>query len=88
MDYQTIKLIISDEIAENMEERGIREDDLRAVIEYAETAGKKLYLDDEPHFLSRKRIGNFSAYVEYVMRDEEIELIDAYSHIVTFGDEQ
>lgn len=82
MDFKTINLVISDEVADNMEERGVREEDVREVLEYAETGGKKLYMEGEDHFLARKRMGNFSAYVEYKTSTDEIELIDVYSHMV------
>ena len=88
MDYQSVSLVISDEVADNMEERGVREEDVREVIEYAETTGKKLYVEGEEHFLARKRLGNFSAYVEYVLNGDAIELLDVYSHMVTFEDEK
>ena len=88
MDYQSVNLIISDEVAANMEERGVREADVREVIEFAETTGKKLYIEGEEHFLARKRIGKFSAYVEYVLQGDSFELIDVYSHMVTFEGEE
>ena len=74
MDFKTVALTISDDVAAIMEERGIKEDDVREVLEYAETTGKKLYIEGEEHFLARKRIGNFSAYVEYVMKDGDVTL--------------
>ena len=82
MDFKTVALTISDDVAAIMEERGIKEDDVREVLEYAETTGKKLYIEGEEHFLARKRIGNFSAYVEYVVKDGAVELVDVYSHMV------
>ena len=88
MEYQSVNLIISDEVAANMEERGVREADVREVIEFAETTGKKLYIEGEEHFLARKRIGKFSAYVEYVLQGDSFELIDVYSHMVTFEGEE
>ena len=88
MDYQSVNLIISDEVAANMEERGVREADVREVIEFAETTGKKLYIEGEEHFLARKRIGKFSAYMEYVPQGDSFELIDVYSHMVTFEGEE
>ncbi len=88
MDFQTVNIIISDEVAANMEERGIREEDVREVIAYAEETGKKLYVEGESRFLGRKRIGKFSAYAEYGINGDEIELFDIYSHMVTFEDEE
>ena len=61
MDAKTVPVKISDEIKAVMEDRGIREEDIREVLEYAETTGKKLYVDGEEHFLAKKKIGNFTA---------------------------
>ena len=78
------ELIISDEIAELMEERGIREEDVREVVEFAESSGKKLYIEGEEHFLARKRIGNFTAYAEYTVSGNDVEVLDVYSHMIVF----
>ena len=42
---------ISAELAELLEERGLKEADVQEVIEYAESTGKKLYIEGEEHFL-------------------------------------
>ncbi len=86
MDFKTVEIKISDELAELMEERGVREEDVREVLEYAETSGKKLYIEGEEHFLARKRIGKFSAYVEYILGDA-VELVNVYSHMVTLAED-
>ncbi len=88
MDFKTVSIAISDELAAIMEERGIREDDVREVIAYAEETGKKLYIEGEQHFLARKRMKKFSAYVEYVIEDGSVKLLNVYSHIVTFQGEE
>lgn len=81
-----LNIKISDAIAELMEERGVTADDVREVVEYAESTGKKLYVEGEERFLARKRMGNFSAYVEYTLGDE-VEVVDVYSHQVTFQED-
>lgn len=81
-----LNIKISDAIAELMEERGVKADDVREVIEYAESTGKKLYVEGEDRFLARKRMGSFSAYVEYSL-GAEVEVIDVYSHQVTFQED-
>ncbi len=88
MDFQTCKILITEDLANELEERGVREEDLREVIVFAEASGEKLCLEGEPHYLARKRIGNFSAYAEYIVREDTVELVDAYSHMVAFQDEQ
>ena len=88
MDFKTANLKISDEVAELMEERGAKESDVREILDYAESTGKKLYVEGEEHFLARKRIGKFSGYVEYLLTDDGAELLDVYSHMVRFEDEK
>ena len=56
MDFKTVPIKLSDEIKEVMENRGIREEDIREVLEYAETTGKKLYIEGEEHYLAKKRL--------------------------------
>lgn len=83
MDFKTVTLNISEEAMANMEERGVREEDVREVLEYAESTGKKLYVEGEEHFLARKRMGNFSAYAEYILGEDSVEVLSVYSHMVT-----
>ena len=40
MDFKTANLKISDEVAELMEERGVKESDVREILDYAESTGK------------------------------------------------
>ncbi|MCR5135617.1 MAG: twin-arginine translocation signal domain-containing protein [Oscillospiraceae bacterium] len=84
---QKYELIISDEIAGLMEERGIREEDVQEVVVFAESSGKKLYIEGEEHYLARKRIGKFTAYVEYSVSGSEVEVLDVYSHTLVFPDD-
>jgi len=85
MDFKTAELKMSSEVQAAMEERGVREEDVREVLEYAESTGKKLYAEGENRFLARKRIGNYSAYVEYILGDGSVEIADVYSHMVKLG---
>ncbi len=87
MDFTTVSIGISDQVAAKMEERGVREEDVRQVICQAEETGKKLYIQGEQRFLAKKRIGKFSAYAEYAVGDGGVELLDVYSHMVTFKDD-
>ena len=86
MDFKTAAINYGDGVADAMEERGINEDDIRAVLEYAESEGKKLYVEE--HYLARKRIGNFSAYVEYNLNGDSVEVLNVYSHVVLLSEDQ
>ena len=54
-----------------MEDRGIREEDIREVLDYAESTGRKLYVEGEEHYLAAKKIGNFTCNVEYAVSGGE-----------------
>lgn len=88
MDFKTAAINYGDGVTDAMEERGINEDDIRAVLEYAESEGKKLYVEGEERFLARKRIGNFSAYVEYRLNGDSVEVLNVYSHVVLLSEDQ
>ena len=57
MDAKTVPVKLSDDIRAIMEERGIREEDIREVLDYAESTGKKLYVEGEERYLAKKKIG-------------------------------
>lgn len=82
MDFKTVVIKLSDEINEIMEDRGIKEEDVREVLEYAESTGMKLYLDGENRYLAKKRINNFTANVEYSLGDNEVVILNIYSYII------
>lgn len=48
-----------------LEERGIKKEDVKEVIEHCESTGRKFYLPEEKRFLGKKRIGNVTVNVEY-----------------------
>lgn len=86
MDFKTIPIKLNDEIRKIMDDRGIREEDIREVLEYAETTGRKLYIEGEDHFLAKKRLNNFTPNVEYILSNGEVEIVNLYSYIISFSD--
>lgn len=87
MDAKTVPIKMSDEIKDIMEERGIREEDIREVLDYAEATGKKLYIEGEEHYLAKKKIGSFTANVEYTVNGDEVEILNLYSYVITLSGE-
>lgn len=85
MDAKTVSLKLTDEMQEIMEDRGIREDDIREVLEYAESTGKKLYVEGEERYLAKKKIGNVTFNVEYAPTSDGVEILNLYSHVVVLG---
>ena len=86
MDFKTIPNKLNGEIRKTMDDRGIREEDIREVLEYAETTGRKLYIEGEDHFLAKKRLNNFTPNVEYILSNGEVEIVNLYSYIISFSD--
>ena len=86
MDFKTIPIKLNGEIRKTMDDRGIREEDIREVLEYAETTGRKLYIEGEDHFLAKKRLNNFTPNVEYILSNGEVEIVNLYSYIISFSD--
>lgn len=76
-----MNLSIGSEIVDIMGERGIKEEDVKEVISYAEE-NIKLICEDNEHFLGKKQIGNFVVYAEYAKADDGYEVLNVYSHRV------
>jgi hypothetical protein len=82
MDFMTVNLKMSDEVTAMLEDRGILESDVREALAYAEGEGIKLYQEGSNRCLGKKRLGNFTVYVEYECADDSVEIFDVYSHRV------
>lgn len=82
-----LNLIINSEIQSVMEERGIREEDLRQA---AESLDQEPYLHnaEKTRFLAKKRIGNFTVNMEFTRSGDNIELCNVYSYVVRLAGEQ
>ena len=78
-DHQGIKLQISGQVRELLESRGIRDEDVRKVVENAEEKEEKLYREDR--YLAKLEVEEATFYVEYSVLGEQIYLVHtAYSH--------
>jgi glutamate synthase (NADPH/NADH) small chain len=80
VSYNEIKLHISDDIKKLLEERHILEDEIKQVIDYAETESDKLYQPDGDVYLAKLRIGNATFYVKYSVEEESYLVQSAYAH--------
>lgn len=80
MTWEEIKLQVSSEVKQLLEERHILEDEVRQVIHHAETGGDKLYLPDENRYLAKLRIGKATFYVEYAIEQGSYIVGSAYAH--------
>lgn len=87
MDIADTALIINSETELKVNERGIQKSDIKEVLAYAENR-EKLYIDGENRFLGKKRMENFTAYVEYDKEDDGYKILDVYSHRVSLSEDQ
>jgi hypothetical protein len=60
-----LQLQMEDKIKELLEERGVKEEEIKMVIHNAETTGEKLYQPDTNKYLAKREIGEATFYVEY-----------------------
>lgn len=79
--YEIIELKKSDEVAELLESSKILDDEIKMVINNAETKGEKLYQQDSDKLLAKLRIANATFYVKYSSAGENVYVVhEAYSH--------
>jgi rRNA maturation endonuclease Nob1 len=79
-EAQALRLEKTDAVADMLEERHILDEDVKRVIQNAESTGDKLYQTDTDHFLSKLRVGEVTFYVEYSRIDKGYRIHTAYSH--------
>ena len=80
MTWEEIKLELSGEVKQLLEDRHIVEDEIKQVISNAESVGEKLYLPDENRYLAKLRIGEATFYVEYAIGEDRYVVNSAYAH--------
>jgi glutamate synthase (NADPH/NADH) small chain len=80
-DHAIIKLQISDEVRDILEQRQILDDDLRAVIEYAERTGNRLLNHQTGRLLAHFKPTSVTYWVDYTPTSQgEFAIHNAYSH--------
>ena len=87
MPWEEIKLQVGDEVKKRLEERHISEDEIKQVIDFAETKGEKLYQPDANRYLAKNRLGEVTIYVEYSTDENGYIVHTAYSHRSKVGKE-
>lgn len=85
--YESIQLILSDEVQKVLEDRLILVEDIQQVIEHAEKSGKKFKQPQSGHFLAHFKPTRVTYWVEYLPNGEAIEIFKAYSHRMELGEE-
>jgi glutamate synthase (NADPH/NADH) small chain len=80
VSWEEVKLQLSDEVKQKLEDRHILEDEIKQVINHAETSGEKLYLPDDNRYLAKLRIGKATFYAEYSIEPDSYVVRSAYAH--------
>lgn len=87
MSWEELKLQVGDEVKKLLEERHISEDEVKRVIDFAETDGEKLYQPEANRYLAKNRLGEVTIYVEYSTDEKGYIIHTAYSHRSKIGKE-
>jgi DNA primase len=87
MSWEELKLQVGDEVKKRLEERHISEDEIKQVIDFAETKGEKLYQPEANRYLAKNRLGEVTIYVEYSTDEKGYTIHTAYSHRSKVGKE-
>jgi glutamate synthase (NADPH/NADH) small chain len=80
MSWEEIKLDISDDVQQILEDRHILVDDIRQVIFHAESEGARLYVPDSDLTLAKHRIGKATVYAKYSRLGDGYVVHTAYAH--------
>lgn len=79
-DIEIAPLKIDPDVRERMEERGIREEDIRQVVSIADT-GQVFHTNRTTgRRLAYSGLSNVTCWVEYAWEEESIRIFSAYSH--------
>jgi hypothetical protein len=77
--FESIELIVADDVAALLEDRLILTDDVRRVIEHAERTGRRLR-NPQGRLLAYHRPTSVTYWVEYLPEGEAFRVFNAYSH--------
>jgi Fe-S oxidoreductase len=75
-----VKLIIPDLTRDKMNQRLILEDNVKELIHFAETSGRRLYCEDEDVYTAHHEQGKVTLWAEYKPTDGGYLLLNAYAH--------
>lgn len=73
-----MEYVFSDAVKEVLEKRGLKEDDIKAVIDYAESSNDKI--TDGSKFIAKKVIGDLTVYADYSMDGDKAVVNAGYAH--------
>jgi glutamate synthase (NADPH) small chain len=85
--YAKIRLRVSDELRELLEQRQILDTDIQQVIDFAERGGMKLLNGRTGRFMAHHRPAAVTYWVEYTFDDDGFIIHNAYSHRMEIAEE-
>jgi hypothetical protein len=83
--FESIRLVLPDDVQKMVEERLILVEDMQKVIEYAERTGKRMFNASTGHYLAYYKPTSVTYWVEYTPQDEAFLVHRAYSHRMEIG---
>ena len=79
-EYESIRLVMTDEVRRRIDERRILEDDIRRVIDHAERTGRRLRNNEAGAYRACHQPENVTFWVDYTPGDEGFTVHNAYCH--------
>ena len=73
-------LIMEDEVREKVNKQKILEEDICAVIDNAQTTGRRTFDPNTGHYKAYKEIGHITCWVEYTPLEQGYEVHNLYTH--------
>ena len=84
--FESIRLVLPEDIQKIVEDRLILVEDMQKVIEHAERTGKCMFNNTTKHYLASFKPTSVTYWVEYTKQDDGSFLIHkAYSHRMELG---
>ena len=84
--FESIRLILPDDVQRQVEDRLILVEDMQKVIEHAERTGKRMFNKSTQHYLAYFKPASVTYWVEYTPQDDGAFLVHkSYSHRMEVG---
>lgn len=83
--FESIQLILPEDVQRMIEDRLILVEDIQKVIEYAERTGKRMLNASSGHTLAYYKPTSVTYWVEYTKQDDAFVIHKAYSHRMEIG---
>ena len=83
----SVKLILSDEFRNIMNQRNVCEDYLRQVIHFAESTSNKLMNTATGQIIAHLKIDNITCWVEYLPESDGYRVSNTYMHRMEIGED-